>query len=89
LKNCRVRGNPKCLATKAFAGAAEPADDLVSGDEDVVRATDFLETFPVCDWRHNHSAGAHYWLCDERGDGLGIFAQNQLFKPALGSKGLR
>ena len=68
------------LRPEHVAGAAEAADHLVDDEQDVVFLQDRLHAVEVSRGRHDHAAGAHHRLGEERGDRIGSFAQDQLLE---------
>ena len=63
-----VRLDAVALAPPPGAEAAEPGDDLVRDEQDVVAAAEVPDARPVALGRRDHAAGADHRLCDERGD---------------------
>ena len=68
------------LRPEHVAGAAEAADHLVDDEQDVVLLQDRLHAIEVGRRRHDHAAGAHHRLGEERGDRIGTLAQDQLLE---------
>ena len=70
------------LRAEHVAGAAEPTDHFVDDEQDVVFLQDRLDTIEVGGGRHDHPARPHHGLGEKCGDGVGIFAQDQLLQIA-------
>ena len=76
-----VRHDVPVVNGELLAGAAESAHHLIRDEQHAVSAADLGHARPVAVRRNERAAGgAHYGFGDERGDGVGPFAQDDLFK---------
>src|SRR6185437_7576849 len=65
-----VRCNPRPLASEQRSGAAEPGEDFVRDEENVVVTRAFSQRGERCFVIHQHAARAHEQRLDyQRGDG--------------------
>ena len=67
------------LVSKPGAGAPKAANDLVDHQQDIIFFADFLHPWPVAFGGHNHAAACCDGLKDQAANGVGTFAQDDIF----------
>ena len=63
-----------------LAGAAKTVDHLIGNQQNVVLLQDRLDRLEIAAGRYQHSAGAHHWFGDHRGNRITTFALNRCFQ---------
>ena len=65
---------------KPASGAAEPGNDLVGDQQDVVAIADFAQARKIRGGRHDNPAGPHHRLGDDGRHGIRAFLENGLLE---------